>query len=122
MKVNETELIKIQKLICDKYGFNFEPSDLHLKLGISYDIKEKSKTMPIHALRHPVKGDTTGWYIWAGDYSTDKDFFQPLHIVHLLECCPLILPYLGLPAGCRVLIAENGNYVDVWEDLSLLNI
>ena len=122
MEENETKLVKIQKEICNKYGFNFEPSDLHLKVGISFDLKEKSKTMPIHGLRHPVKGDTTGWYIWAGEYSEDKDFFQPLHVVHLENWCPLIFPYLGLPAGSRVSIAENGNYVDVWEDLSLLDV
>lgn len=116
----ETEIIKQQREICEKYGFEFEPSDLHLKVGISLDVKDN--VQPIHALRHPAEGDTTGWYIWAGDYSDDKDFFKSLHVVHLLEWCPLILPYLGLQAGTRVLIAEDGNYVDVWEDLSLLNI
>lgn len=116
----ETELIKKQRLVCEKYGLKFEPSDLHLKVGISLDVK--NTIQPIHALRHPTEGDTTGWYIWSGEYSDDKNFFKPLHVVHLLEYCPLILPYLGLPSGTRVLIAENGNYVDVWEDLSLLEI
>jgi hypothetical protein len=116
------DLIKKQQKICNKYGFKFEACDLDLKVGISSDIKEKSKTMPIHALRHPAQGDTTGWYIWAGEYSQDDDFFKPMHAVHLKEFCSLMLPYLGLPSGTRVLIAEDGNYVDVWEDLSLLSI
>jgi len=110
----------IQKEICAKYGFKFESSDLNLKVGISLNVKDEVE--PIHALRHPAEGDTTGWYIWSGDYSEDNDFFKPLHLSHLTEWCPLILPYLGLPAGSRVLIANNGNYVDVWEDKSLLNI
>lgn len=115
--------IEIRQLeICNKYGVKFEPSALDLKVGISLDIKEKSKSEPINALRHPIISDTTGWYIWAGEYSDDKDFFQPLHVTHLEEWCPLIFPYLGLPVGSRVLIAENGNYVDVWEDLSLLDV
>ncbi len=122
MKEQETKLIDIQKEICNKYGFKFEPCDLDLKVGVSIDIKEKGISMPIHALRHPAQGDTTGWYIWSGDYNEDEDFFKPMHASHLKEHCPLILPYLGLASGCRVLIAENGNYVDVWEDLSLLNI
>lgn len=122
MEEQEAKLVRIQKEICNKYGFNFEPCDLHLKVGISLDIKEKSKSMPILALRHPIQGDTAGWYVWAGEYSDADDFFQPIHVVHLEEWCPLIFPYLGLPAGSRVLIAENGNYVDVWEDNSLLNI
>lgn len=120
MTSQETEIIEKQKGVCNKYGFKFEPSHLHLKVGISLDVK--NNLQPIHALRHPIEGDTTGWYIWAGEYSEDKDFFKPLHVVHLLEWCPLILPYLGLPAGCRVLIAEDGNYIDVWEDESLLKI
>jgi hypothetical protein len=122
MNEHQTKLTEIQKEICNKYGFKFEPCDLHLKVGISLDIKEKSKSMPIHALRHPIQGDASGWYIWAGEYSDADDFFQPIHVVHLEEFCPLIFPYLGLAVGSRVLIAENGNYVDVWEDLSLLNV
>jgi hypothetical protein len=110
----------MQRDICAKYGFEFEPSNLDLKVGISLNVKEGVE--PIHALRHPAEGDTTGWYIWSGDYSEDNDFFKPLHLIHLTEWCPLILPYLGLPAGSRVLIAEGGNYIDVWEDISLLNI
>jgi hypothetical protein len=115
-------LIEVQKDICNKYGINFEYCDLNLKVGIALDIKEKSLTMPIHALRHPLVGDTTGWYIWSGDYSEKDDFFKPLHAIHLEEYCPLVLPFLGLAPGSRVLIAENGNYVDVWEDLSLLDV
>jgi hypothetical protein len=122
MEEQETKLIEIQKQICNKYGLKFEPCELHLKVGISLDIKEKSITMPIHALRHPIQGDTTGWYIWAGNYSENDDFFKPIHAIHLEDLCPLILPYLGLTPGSRVLIADNGNYIDVWEDESLLNV
>lgn len=120
MQENNTELERIQKRICEKYGLAYEPSPLQLKVGISADVKKGIE--PIHALRHPADNGTTGWYIWSGEYSEDDDFFEPLHTIHLMELCPLILPYLGLPAGSRVLIAENGNYSDVWEDPSLLDI
>lgn len=117
------DLVKVQQEVCKKYGFKFEFCDLNLKVGIALDgIKEKSKTMPIHACRYSIEGDTTGWYIWSGEYSDADDFYKPLHAVHLEEYCPLILPYLGLPAGTRVLIAEDGNYVDVWEDQKILEI
>ncbi|RUT68555.1 hypothetical protein D0817_20740 [Flavobacterium cupreum] len=115
------DLIKKQQRICKKYGFEFEACDLYLKVVISLDIKEKSKTMPIHALRHRAEGGTTGWYIWAGEYSEDDDFFKPMHAIHLEEFFPIVLPYLGLPSGTRFLIAEDGNYVDIWEDLSILS-
>lgn len=120
MKEQEIKLIEIQKQICRKFGKEFESAPFELKVGISLNVKEGIE--PINALRHNPEGDTSGWYIWSGDYSDSADFFKPLHIAHLEEWCMLIMPYLALPAGSRVLIAENGNYIDVWEDKSLLNI
>ena len=67
-----------------------------------------------------MAGDTSGWYIWAGEeFSKDPNFFMPLHIGHLKEWCPEIVKYLGLGPGWRFLIAPG--YEDVWEDKSLLN-
>ena len=75
--------------------------------------------LPINGLRHPIEGETTGWYIWAGEeYSEGPDFFVPLHVEHLAEWTPLVLKYLGLPTGSRFLITAD--YEDVWEDKSLL--
>jgi hypothetical protein len=88
-------------------------------VGISLNVK--NGLQPINGLRHPPEGDTTGWYIWAGeDFSDDPDFFVPLHVKHLNEWCPEIVKYLGLPPGWRFLIAND--YEDVWEDPSLLDI
>ncbi len=42
-------------------------------MGISFNVKEGIE--PIHGLRHFPTKDTSGWYIWAGDYSDDPDFF-----------------------------------------------
>ncbi|MEX0273784.1 MAG: hypothetical protein AB3N16_05345 [Flavobacteriaceae bacterium] len=113
------DLIEKQKNICLKYSSSFRESPKGFKVGISDSVKDG--VQPIHALRHFPSDDTTGWYIWAGEYSDDPDFFKPLHVEHLDKWCPLILPYLGLDAGWRFLIAEDGNYVDIWEDLSLLD-
>lgn len=116
----EINLIEKQKKICRDNGFDFELSPFESKVAISLNVKNSK--LPIHGLRHPITKNLTGWYIWSGDYSEDDDFFKPLHVSHLQEWCPFILPYLGLPAGTRFLIAEGGNYVDVWEDLALLDI
>ncbi|HEX5750645.1 MAG TPA: hypothetical protein VFZ09_30740 [Archangium sp.] len=89
-----------------------------MKVGISLNVK--SGLMPINGLRHRIQGDTTGWYIWAGDEpSAEPDFFQPVHVAHLAEWCPLALKFLGLPPGWRFLVADG--YEDVWEDPSLLD-
>jgi len=109
---------KEQMIICKKYGTDFIEAAPYLKVGIAENVK--TLLIPINGLRIPLKGDTTGWYIWAGEeFSSDPDFFVPLHIEHLGEWCPQIIKFLGLPPGWRFLIADN--YEDVWQDLGLLN-
>ena len=110
---------KAQKLICEKYGEEVFPSPSYLKVGISLNVKG-GNLYPINGLRHPPAGDTSGWYIWAGEeFSDDEDFFVPLHIEHLNDWCPKIIKYLALPPGCRFLLGED-DYEDVWYDDTLL--
>ena len=83
-------------------------------------VDTKDNIWPINGLRHKLEGDTTGWYIWAGEeFSFDNDFFLPLHLEHFITKYPTVIKYLGLAPGWRFLIADN--YEDVWEDTSLLN-
>jgi hypothetical protein len=95
------------------------PSPGGSKVGISRNVR--SGLLPINGLRHPPVGDTTGWYIWSGEGNppSDPDFFVPLHVEHLMEWCPLVIPYLGLPPGWRFLL--TGEHEDVWNDASLLD-
>lgn len=109
----------IQQEICHKYGSIYVPSPIHLKVGIALNVK--TGIWPINGLRHPLEGDTSGWYIWAGEeMGIEDDFFQPLHIEHLESWCPGVIKYLGLAPGWRFLIAPE--YEDVWEDESLLDV
>ena len=74
--------------------------------------------MPVNGLRHHPKGETTGWYIWAGtEWSDAPDFFEPVHVGHLIEGEFAFVKYLGLAAGWRFLLA--GEYEDVWFDKNL---
>jgi hypothetical protein len=110
---------ELQMRLCEKYGVPLIDALPDMKVGVSPNVK--SGLMPINGLRHPIQGDTTGWYIWAGEEpSADPDFFQPLHVAHLSEWCPLVLKFLGLPPGWRFLVADG--YEDVWEDPSLLDV
>lgn len=108
-----------QKEVCEKYGAAYCPSPSNMKVGIALNVREE--VTPINGLRHPPEGDTTGWYIWAGEeLSADPHFFKPLHVEHLSDWCPRVQRYLGLPPGWRFLIA--GDYEDVWYDDSLLEV
>ncbi|HMH32632.1 MAG TPA: hypothetical protein VK543_06355 [Puia sp.] len=114
------DLIKEQMILCNRLNAPFIGSPGHLKVGISLNLKDG--TYPINGLRHPIEGDTTGWYIWAGEqFSNDPDFFVPLRVAHLKEWRPEVLKYLGLAPGWRFLIGPYG-YEDIWEDKSLLDI
>ena len=111
------KVLQQQKFICQKWGADFLESPSHLKLGIAENVK--NGIWPINGLRVYPEGDTSGWYIWAGEeLSNNDDFFQPLHISHLEHRLPIIEKYLGLPPGWRFLIAND--YEDVWFDEELL--
>jgi len=68
------DLIKEQQLICDRFGADFLSSPSNMKVGISLNVRDG--IYPINGLRHPAEGDTTGWYIWAGEYLSDPDFLN----------------------------------------------
>lgn len=103
--------------ICQKFGADYHPLDLNLELGIADNIS--SDIVPLNGLRHPEEKGTCGWYLWAGEeLSKAPDFFKPMHVYHLLERCPELMNYLGLPPGWRFLVA--GDYEDVWFDATLL--
>jgi hypothetical protein len=105
--------------ICRKYGTEYQPLDVGLKLGVSDNFF--SGLLPLNGLHHPQENDTGGWYLWAGEEMSEaEDFFKPMHIYHLVERCPSVARYLALPAGWRFLVA--GDYQDVWFDAGLLEV
>ena len=106
-----------QRKICERFGSIVQAPLPGEKIGIA--LKTLSQ-QPLNALRHPPEGDTSGWYIWGGEgLSRDPEFFQPLHVSHLAEYCPSLLPYLALAPGWRVLLAPGQE--EIWYDQSLLN-
>lgn len=114
-----TDVSVSQLATARRFGAIAMPPDQFLKVGIARNVR--SGILPLNALRHPATEDVSGWYIWAGEeLSQDPDFFMPLHVDHVDEWCPEILPYLALPPGWRVLLAPG--YEDVWYDGSLLMV
>src|SRR5712672_1395510 len=100
-----------QRKTCLRFGADYLPCEDHLKVGIGKHFNRRE--FPIHGLRHSPEGDTTGWYIWSGEYSEDPNFFVALHSIHLREGrCPEIVKYLGMAPGWRFLVAPG--WEDVW--------
>ncbi|WP_231924330.1 immunity protein Imm33 domain-containing protein [Micromonospora chokoriensis] len=77
---------------------------------------------PLNALRHPIAGNSNGWFVWRGPEipQDDDGFFAPVHIEHLDEYARELEPYLALPPGWGVVLAPD--YEDVWYDESLLDV
>lgn len=112
-------LVDEQREICRRYGADFLGTGFSLTLGLARDLE--AGQFPLHGLRHPPQNGTCGWFIWTGDLETNNPaFFAPVHVSHLQDELPLVLPYLGLAPGWRFLLAPR--YEDVWFDRSLLSI
>jgi hypothetical protein len=64
---------------------------------------------------------TNGWFLWCGnELSDDANFYAPLHVEHLADYLPEVIPYLHLPPGYRFQIDRQG-YEDVWFESALAN-
>lgn len=107
-----------QSAVTARFGVTPSAPGPDLKVGIAKNVG--SGAQPLNALRHTADGGTSGWFIWAGEeLSSEPDAFEPLHIAHLPDRCPEMLPYLALPPGWRVLIAPGID--DAWFDEDLVD-
>ena len=108
-----------QRAVCDRHSVAFAPPAAGSMLG--YALAAKNDSGPLNGLRHRPEGGTSGWYVWRGEtLSAADDFFQPIHVEHLVEEDPQVLDFLALPPGWRFLV--DGDRVDVWFDATLLAI
>jgi hypothetical protein len=111
-----SEITEAQRRLCATHGCDFVPVTGDQKAGLAVSTLGMA---PLNGLRHPVIGDATGWYIWAGDqWSDSSDFFQPICVDHLIEKLPAVADFLALAPGYRFLLAEG--HIDIWFDANLL--
>lgn len=81
------DLQGIQAETAARFGVDPLPPDSELKVGIAGNVR--AGVQPLNALRHSPEGDTSGWYIWAGEeLSNDRDFFVALCWSYLDELTP----------------------------------
>jgi hypothetical protein len=110
------QIDQAQRVVCSRFGVLPDPADPSSKVGIALQTRGQE---PLNGSRKSPEGGTCGWYLWWGDtLNEDPDFFKPLHVAHLEEYCPIIVPYLALPPGWRVQLAPG--HEDVWFDEELL--
>lgn len=111
------DIVDAQKSLCAQVGVNL--IETHSNAIVGYSRTLIVGAPPYNGLRHPNRGNISGWYLYSGlEMSGADDFFQPLHAIHLYDKCPAILKYLGLPPGWRFL--TDGTYEDIWFDECLL--
>ena len=106
-----------QLAMCQRYQASIVPVEAHSIVGIAL---RTLRMLPLNGLRHSPSGDTSGWFIWGGELSVDPGFFAPLHVEHLVEEAPTLMPYLAMGPGWRVLLAPD--HQDVWYDEKLLGV
>jgi hypothetical protein len=82
----QTKIEALQRAFCAERQTEFVAAPPDLKSGFALSTKGQN---PINGLRHPLEGDTTGWYLWCGEHFSDAlDFFAPLHTSHIYEDYP----------------------------------
>ncbi len=102
-----------------KFGVVAAPVGSEDMAGVSQDVRS-ADAWPLHGLRHPPKAHSSGWFLWVGEYEARDDFFEPVHVQHLVGWREIVEPLLSLPPGWRFLVAPG--YEDVWYDEALLLI
>lgn len=106
------EIVELQKNICRKYASDFSTPDPNLKIGIAL---ETIGNQPTRGVRRQPSDGTAGWFIYCGEYSAEPDFYKPVHVAHVSEIIPQVLPYLALSPGFNFII-DNEGYEDVWHE------
>jgi hypothetical protein len=105
-----------QRSACSKHGADFCSPLKGSRVGIALHTLDLK---PLNGMRVEPVGNTCGWYLWGGgDRSNADDFYSPMCVEHLIDKCPIAVPFLALPPGWRFL--TDGEYVDIWYDAALL--
>src|ERR1700722_794261 len=94
LHMNDEATEQNQMALCRQHGRDFVPCPPDSKPGIALQTLD---SVPINGLQHRPAAGTNGWYIWAGEFSSENDFFGPLHTSHLPQRLPQVVKFLGIP-------------------------
>ncbi len=106
-------VIDVQKCNCMKFNSKFVQPLENEMVAVALDSLGK---IPITGIRNVLEGgENISWFFYCGEFSEDDDFFKPIHISHLENYLPEVIPYLALEEGFRFVIDKEG-YEDVWKE------
>jgi hypothetical protein len=114
---HDADVLTDMEAVCARMGLVFVATPLDAIVGAADNVQ--GGAVPLNGLRHWPR-TTSGWFLWAGrDLDPGPEFFKPTHARHLINRCPEVVKYLGLPPGSRFLVAPD--HEDVWSDSTLLD-
>jgi hypothetical protein len=111
--MDDAEIFRAQRALCTRVGSPLLAVGGNEKMGVSRSALDVAN-WPLKGVRHRPEAGTCGWYVFAGTYSEDPNFYQPMHAQHLLDVRPEVAEYLGMSPGWAFVIAPG--YEDVWQD------
>lgn len=106
-------VIDVQKFNCMKFNSKFVQTSKNEMVAVALDSLGK---IPITGIRNVLEeGENISCFFYCGEFSEDDDFFKPIHISHLENYLPEVIPYLALGEGFRFVIDKQG-HEDVWKE------
>ncbi|WP_434532857.1 immunity protein Imm33 domain-containing protein [Acinetobacter baumannii] len=65
-----------------------------VKTSCFFSIHHSLEKIPITGIRNILEeGENISWFFYCGEFSEDDDFFKPMHISHLENYLPEVIPY-----------------------------
>lgn len=88
----------VQVEVCKRYGVPIQPPEDAEYVGI--DPRGLLPAEPIlYGARHaPLSEGESGWYFTTDAHDDDTKLVK-VHVGHLEDVCPAVVPYLALPVG-----------------------
>lgn len=105
-------VFEAQQSVCEKFDSKFCPLSSNDMIAVAINTIGQ---LPINGLRYPLLDDNNiGWFVYCGEYLADDNFFEPIHISHLDNLLPEVLPYLALEDHFAFVI-DGVDYEDVYK-------
>lgn len=100
--------------LCTAVGAAFGPPHASHTVYVSEGVYEG--VLPLEGVRYPAHPPDAGWFLTTDQYNGDFRSLKRVHLFHLTEARPELIPLVGLPAGYRFTLKDEDCDCDVWFD------